>query len=225
MITNPQILQALEEVFDERIEHEIKELESEEPHVFSKKHIKKMTRMIRDQKKPYFKLICTSGRRAACIIITIIALSASALSVRAIREAIFDFITKNFSDHTVITTESGTDSGYPKTIEEEYYISELPEGFERMNYEKTRLSIDEMYIFKDDYIVLYQSTKDKYTENIDNNQTNYDYLIDDNRKYIIASNDYDTTIIWDDDKYVFTLRSNMNKETILKMCKSTKFKS
>ena len=104
MITNPQILQALEKVFDERIEYEIEELESEEPHAFSKKHIKKMTRMIRDQKKPYFKLICTSGRRAACIIITIIALSASALSVRAIREAIFDFITKNFSDHTVITT-------------------------------------------------------------------------------------------------------------------------
>ena len=89
----------------------------------------------------------------------------------------------------------------------------------------TSQSYDTTYGYKNDYIVLYQSTKDKYTENIDNNQTNYDYLIDDNRKYIIASNDYDTTIIWDDDKYVFTLRSNMNKETILKMCKSTKFKS
>ena len=119
----------MDEVLTEEFAAYIDDLPLYTDHHFSKRHNRKMNKLIRIQRKPYFKLISTAGRRAACIIVAFIVMSVSALSVKAIREAFFDFITRIFSDHTVVTVESGTDSGYPETIEEEYYISTLPEGF------------------------------------------------------------------------------------------------
>ena len=136
---------AMEEVLDEEFAEYINTLPIYADHQFSERHNRKMNKLIRIQRKPYFSLISTAGRRAACIIVAFVVLSASALSVKAIREAFFDFITSIFSDHNVVTTESGTDKGYPTTIEEEYYISELPEGFEEMNKGKTDNSIDISY--------------------------------------------------------------------------------
>ena len=143
MFDNPLVLQAISEVFNERFEAQMKELEGEEPHVFSEKHNKKMAKLIKNQKKPYYALISTAGRRAACIAVVVILFAATALSVKAIREAVFDFITHIFSDHTVVTTESGADDGFPETIEEEYYISALPEGFEETENHKTNAFIKE----------------------------------------------------------------------------------
>lgn len=222
MFDNPLVLQAIQEVFNERFDDEMKELESEEPHIFSEKHNKKMAKLIKDQKKPYFMLICTTGRRVACIIATIIILSASALSVKAIREAIFDFIMKAFSDHTVVTTESGTDVGYPETIEEEYYISELPEGFNQTQ----RFSSDKslcINCFNDsgDYILFTQQVKSVYETYYDT-YLNKETINYNNQEYIIIESSIDTTYIWDNGHYIFEVTSNLDKNTLVNLCNSIK---
>lgn len=224
MFENPLVLQAIQEVFNERFEEEMKELEDEEPHIFSEKHNKRMAKLIKNQKKPYFMLICTTGRRVACIIATIIILSASALSVKAIREAIFDFIMKAFSDHTVVTTESGTDSSYPETIEEEYYITELPEGFNQTQSGSTSTSLSAYY--KDDYgnfILFTQITKSSYETFYDNHI--YDSKITfNNQEYLIIESDNNMTLIWDNNHYILEISSNLDKEVLLDLCNSTKVK-
>ena len=225
MFDNPLVLQAISEVFNERFEAQMKELEGEEPHVFSEKHNKKMAKLIKNQKKPYYALISTAGRRAACIIAAIIILSASALSVRAIREAIFDFIMRIFSDRTVVSTESGTDEGYPETIEELYYISELPEGFEQNKFNENDVSIDTLYVNDEKYILFSQYTKSYYHKTYDNEQSKYkEYCNEENQEYLIFSSEYSNAFLWDNGRYIFTISSNLDKEDILKLCKSTKVK-
>ena len=86
------IAQAISEVFDEQAD----ELGSGEPHVFSRRHEKKMRRLIKRQRKPNFRLISTAGRRAACIALAIVVVSASAMSVKAVRKTFFDFVTNVF---------------------------------------------------------------------------------------------------------------------------------
>ncbi|MBR1662994.1 MAG: DUF4367 domain-containing protein [Ruminococcus sp.] len=215
---------AMEEVLAEEFAEYINDLPLYTEHQFSERHNRKMNKLIKRQRKPYFSMISTAGRRAACVIVAFVVLSASALSVRAIREAFFDFITSIFSDHSVVTVESGTDSGYPETIEEEYYISALPEGFEKAGDERTGNSIDISYFRENDYILFTQYTKSCYEQNYDNEYTEYKEHIDGDEKYLVIENEYDTTYIWDTGKYIFTIQSNLNKDSILKLCKSTKIK-
>ena len=223
MIENPELLQAIENVFNERFERDMEEFRSTPPHVFSEKHNKKMAKLIKRQRKPYFKLICTTGRRVACIIVAIVAIAASTLSVKAVREAIFNFITKIFSDHTVVTVESGTAEGYPETIEEEYYISDLPEGFELIDYYKMDTSIVSMYCNNDEYIIFSQYTKEYYESHYDNEQTTFEEkCLSNNQSYLIIESDADTVFVWDNGEYILSIRSNLNKNIILELCKSTK---
>lgn len=228
MESNNLFLQALENVYDDEFENYMSSLERNNSfeHIFSEHHNRKMNKLIKRQRKPYFKLISTAGRRAACIIVAFIVLSASALSVKAIREAFFDFITRFFSDHTVVTVESGTDKGYPTTIEEEYFISELPDGFVEMDKGITDNSIDIIYFRNDEYVFFTQYTKAKYERNYDNERSEFSEFIDsDGKRYMIITNQSEITYIWDNGKYIFEITSNLDKEYTLKLCKSTKIKS
>lgn len=141
MNENTLFIQALKDVIDEDYNADMEAISLNDEHEFSDKHNKKMKKLIIRQSRPYFKLISTASRRAACVIVAMIVLSASALSVEAVRNAVYDFIIKIFSNHSVVTTESGTDDGYPTSIEEKYYISKLPAGFEQTQYGETDNSI------------------------------------------------------------------------------------
>lgn len=145
MNENTLFIQALKDVIDEDYNADVEAISLNDEHEFSDKHNKKMKKLIIRQSRPYFKLISTAGRRAACVIVATVVLSASALSVEAVRNAVYDFIIKIFSNHSVVTTESGTDDGYPTSIEEKYYISKLPAGFEQTQYGETDNSISVFY--------------------------------------------------------------------------------
>ena len=228
MECNELFLQALEETYDDEFENYMSSLEERYgcEHIFGNKHNKEMAKLIKRQRKPYFKLISSTGRRAACIIVAFIVMSASALSVKAIREAFFDFITSIFSDHNVVTTESGTDKGYPTNIEEEYYISELPDGFEEMDKGKTDNSIDISYFRNDEYVFFTQYTKTAYEQTYDNERSEFnEYMDSDGKQYMVITNKSGITYIWDNGRYIFEVTSNLDKEYVLKLCKSTKLKS
>ena len=228
MECNELFLQALEETYDDEFEDYMSSLEERYgcEHIFGNKHNREMAKLIKRQRKPYFKLISSTGRRAACIIVAFIVMSASALSVKAIREAFFDFITSIFSDHNVVTTESGTDKGYPTNIEEEYYISELPDGFEEMDKGKTDNSIDISYFRNDEYVFFTQYTKTAYEQTYDNERSEFnEYMDSDGKQYMVITNKSGITYIWDNGRYIFEVTSNLDKEYVLKLCKSTKLKS
>lgn len=225
MTDNQSFLQALEKEFNSRFDKDFIELESKAPHSFSKKHNKQMEKLIKRQQKPYFRLISTTGRRVACSIVIFVVLSASALSVKAIREPFFDFISHIFSGHTVVTADSKSGSNYPDTIEEEYYISALPDGFVLRNNERNLSSIDLSYFKDDKYIFFSQNTKSSYKEFFDNEHTTFsEYTDEEGQRYLYIENNDDSTFVWDNGVYILKKVSNLDKDSVLELCMSTKVK-
>ena len=124
-----------------------------------------------------------------------------------------------------MTTDSGTDMDYPETIEEEYYISALPEGFEITNAVRTDNSIDISHFRGEEYILFSQYAKSKYKQNYDNERTvSQEFTDEDGQKYLVFVNDNNFTYIWDNGRYILEITSNLNKDELLKLCKSTKVK-
>ena len=225
MNCSAEFLQAFESVCDERFDEYLSSLEDREPHVFSKKHEKKMAKLIKRQRKPYFNLICTAGRRAACIIVAVIVFTATALSVKAVREAVFRFIKNTFSDHSVIKTEGEDNSSYPETIEVEYYISDLPEGFVQTQVNKADDMLTIVYTNGDRRLFFNQYTMSAFKIYVDNEHNHFDHNTGpDGTVYEISTSKNNTMIIWNNEKYVFMITGNLNKDELMELCKSTKLK-
>ena len=101
---------AIGEAFEPKLDEFIDSVNFDVNAEFSEKFERKMDKLIRRRNKPYFNLICTGGRRAACIVAAIIILSASSLSVEAVREAVNDFFMSIFGDLTLTLLLGGDTS-------------------------------------------------------------------------------------------------------------------
>ncbi len=216
---------AISEVFESQLDEFLNSVDYDYEYEFSEKFERKMNKLIERRNKPYFNLICTTGRRAACIAVTIIILSASTLSVKAVREAIYDFIVNIFGNHTTVSVNINSEIDYPAIIEEEYEISNLPDGFELVDRNRDDGTIFSAYSNGDQYIFFEQFVHDSYTVDFDNEHSEIEYYTDESgQEYIIQNTEQDYCISWDNGEYVLKITSNLDKNNILYLCKSTKLK-
>ena len=191
----------------------------------SEKFEKKMSKLISRQRKPYFHLICTAGRRAACIVVAIIVLSASSLTVKAVREAVYDFFMKVFSDHTEVSTVVESDTSVVDKIYEFYEITNLPDGFELVDSSITDTNCYYKYRYGDKQIIFTQTINSQFTTYLDNENGDIEkFTGDDGTEYVIREAANDFIVIWSNEKYTFKISSNLDKELIFNLCKSTKAK-
>lgn len=215
---------ALGEVFEPQIDEFMQTVELKPNYIFSDKYKRKINKLIKRREKPYFKLICTTGRRIVCTAAAIIIILASSLSVEAVREAIHDFLMNIFKGHTAVSV-SGTIEDYPMVIEEEYEIANLPEGFEQVDYHADKMSVFAMYINDDKYIFFQQIIYDNFSENFDNDKSNIEYYTDTSgQEYLIHKIGSEYCVILNNGKYIIQITSNLNKNEIINLCKDTKIK-
>ncbi len=80
---------------------------------------------------PFYTFFAIKRRRALAIIAAVAAALALTMSVGAIRERVVNFFVEMFDTYAVISVDKNT--GYPKTIEERYAPSYIPEGYEFYN--------------------------------------------------------------------------------------------
>ena len=92
---------------------------------FSEKFIKRMDKLIRAQRKSYYKFINTAGKRVAVIFAAIITLFTASLSVKAIREPVVKFFTEVYESFTRYFFEGDTVDNIAKV----YTIASLPNEF------------------------------------------------------------------------------------------------
>lgn len=216
---------AISEVFESQLDEFMNSVDCDCEVEFSEKFERKMSKLIKRRNKPYFKLICTGGRRVACIIIAIIILSVSSLSVRAVREAIHDFIMSIFGNHTTVSVNSDSEREYPTTIEEEYEISNLPDGFELADHNRDDGVLFSSYFNGDKYIFFEQFVHDSYSVNVDNEHSEIEHYTDESgQEYLIQNTGQDYCITWDNENYILKITSNLNKNDIISLCKYTKLK-
>ena len=96
---------------------------------FSEKFNKKMEKLIKSQRKPYWNFISTVSRRAAAIIVAIITLVTAAFSVKAIREPIIKFIKQVYESFTHYSFDGDT----VEIITKEYTITQMLDGYEQFD--------------------------------------------------------------------------------------------
>lgn len=136
-----------------------------------------------------------------------------------------------YSNHTVLSVINMENS--PAFIEDQYYLSELPEEFELL---ETQLS-PEWYR---PFIIKYYENKQtgqiiRLCQNIKSGFGPIDYRIEENKFFkteinghsavlidISSVDGFSTYIIWDNGDYILSVAGNISKKELLKLAKSAK---
>ena len=188
---------------------------------FSEKYDKNMKRLIKSQKRSYWKFINSAGKKAAIVVLALILSFIMSLNIQAIRTPVFGFFENIFEKFSEIFTDKSEISEYPTTIEEVYSLTGLPEGFVETECVKNDVSVETVWKNGDIVIKLYQSTLDgKIT--IDTEDSNNIKTEHEGKEVIYTSKNNQTRIIWHNGKYRFSLRYNEEKtlEEMIKMIDS-----
>jgi len=227
-MTDPVLKSAIESTI--LLEYdEIYESAEDEDIQFSEDFEKKMDKLIRKRKRPYYKLVNTAAKKVALFTIVFLSVSViTVLKVDALRSFFKDLIVKPFTDHSHITTASNsedpTESGtvtYPEKIETKYDITADMSG-----YEKNIISDDEISRFvvysKNDIVVsFYQHNVSDYVSDVNTEKSKIEH-IDINGKEAIGFLDNHNyyTLIWNNGEYIIEIRSNIGKDALIEIAKS-----
>lgn len=218
------LAKALGDIVEPQIDEYMRSVVIQSDYKFSEKFERKMKRLIKRREKPYFRLICTTGRRIACTAAAIIIILSSALRVEAVREAIHDFLMYIFNGHTAVSV-SGTIPDYPSAIEEIYEIADLPAGFEQIDYYFDDSSVLISYFREEKYIFFEQNVYYDFEGDYDNSHSEFEYYTDEfGQEYLIQDTGTDYCIIFNNGRYIIRIISNLNKDDVINLCKSTKIK-
>lgn len=113
--TNTILKKAAQEVQRREMEALNNEMALVESHVFSETFNRKMEKLLRFSQKSYFPYVNTIGKRVAIITIAVvISLSATAFSVKAIREPVVNFFVNVYEKFSSIVFQSDeSEKTYP----------------------------------------------------------------------------------------------------------------
>lgn len=197
-----------------------------EPYEFSPAFKKKMMKLTKAQKKPYYMLVNTAGKRVAVIIVAVlIALSTTVFSVKALRDPLVNFFIDVHESFSRIIFQSDNPAVPALTKVEDYFTPQyIPEGYLLSKKEEFDTVVTYEYhkngdIITYDQMILNSSnmlidTEDTFTENITINET----------IGIFFSNKGYDNIIWNDGVYIYYISgtSELGKDELIRIAESVK---
>lgn len=218
-----KLVRALRQVMEDECEmYRIKAEQSE--HVFSERFEKKMQKLIRRTKKPYYPLVNTGFKRVACVMIAIMTCFGGLMNVEAVRESFKNLMLfTNDDDMTKIHVNGN--AGFPTTIEEIYVITYSLIGYDLMSemYEDTMVRKDYKNSFGD-VIFFKQITHNYFKEFWWDTEgdiiSNAD--INGNEAICFSAQNGINTVMWDNGVYVFTISTSLPMEEAIEIAKSVK---
>lgn len=194
----------------------------ETDHIFSDRFNMRSEKLIKRQNRSYYPLICTSARRAACIIVAFLAISiTTVLSVEALRKPFFDLISNIFTDHTEISIELDQSTDVPDKIIDRYEI-----GYDLTGYNVSYTSeTDEVrlitYTKGDNKISFTQFTADYGTINVNTEDATTAHTdINGFEAMIWVDNSEVSHIVWNNGEYIFDLSSSLGKDALIEIANS-----
>ena len=149
-VSKAELAEILARSIDEEFAFAVKEAEKE-PHEFSEEHEAKMAELIKTGKPNDKKGLSKRGRRILVIAVAaLLALTAVACAVPQIRKSIAGFFVQEFGNHDEFTRPDMTKS----TIEEEYGIVPVPEGYKLTEEMVADLWISRTYMDDDNNSII-----------------------------------------------------------------------
>ena len=215
----------LEEVLEEVCRLDYAEFDTPPKHLFSRRHRKNIKAILFPERE---QLVRSKGKprpQKAVIIIMLVFLAIITGAVIILR--LPGFTGKVYPDHTQMFVNDDT---APTTIEEVYYIADLPDNFVLIDMQRglgddyIKLSyIDQV---TGDDLIFEQLCKISFDTNFDNehaeiiqmNVNGYDGFI---WKAKNSEHDY-KEIVWDNGDYILSILCRLDENSILDLAKSTK---
>lgn len=191
-------------------------------HVFSKRFERRMKKLLRVSRQPEKAKwnMRFSQKRWIAILAAIIMAFSMALSVSAVRQSIYQFISQVYEKYTDIffkstSTSSLTESAVIKTQIPSY----IPDGFQLTHRDDNNMVLLE-YEKEKDFISYQQEPLENVsarinTEGVETEETKINGL-----QAIYYSNQGVQNLIWYDDKYLYTVSSTLGRETVFRIAES-----
>lgn len=179
--------------------------ENEIDYTFSDKFNKKMDKLIRSEKKSYWRFVNTTYKKALLVAAIIAIILSSVLSVSAVRKSIVNFIVEIYESFFSFDIDGeGTNE-----ILYEYKFSSIPEGFKETYVYNCPAGIDHEYTNDiGEKIRLEQTVTDGFKLTIDNEHGTLSEITVRNRKvyiYVHESGKYTSAQWLTEDGYALTL--------------------
>lgn len=163
----------------------------------------RMEKLIREEKRPVRRLLNSRVKRAAAALIAAaMMLCFLGFTSERIRSSVAGFFVQVFGDHTEYSDPAITKT----SIEEEYGLVPVPEGFEESTVSKTDLRVSTCYSSADDDTIwLWQTCSKSGIYSVDNEHgTQMETVIEGKSVMIILSEDH-AHAAWIENGYYFTL--------------------
>jgi len=204
---------------------DIRELEAmpadhEIEHEFSKRFERRMGKLIRRSKTGSpVGAIAFLRRHMVAFVAAIIILFASAMSVSAVRAAVFEFITEVYEKFTHIffnESRSSSDSAGEFIVRRPSFI---PEGFELVS-EKTAGPVLLVYEKGSDYISYSQQRVEDVSMDINTEGAELEELEFKGLPAKYYSNQGVQNLLWYDDEYLYMVSSTLDRDTVFRIAGS-----
>lgn len=196
-----------------------KEADYNAPEVnFSPEHERNMQKLFRKERLKYnLRRATVVTSKVACILlVAVIAMSITIYNVDALRTKFFNyFFVKDAPDTEITFTE--TKNSFSNNM---ISIGHIPEGFELTESNEGINNLFLKFINKEKFIQLYMGDVDLKTAINTEKGTLENIQIDScDGVYIVSNNT--STILWYDGVYTYRILSNLEKEELLRIAKST----
>ena len=206
-------------------------------YTFSDRFEQKMEKLIRFQKKSYYRWINTAAKRVAVIALACLLLFASAFSVEAVRVPIIeaveqvkavleDYVLKFIETHNGI----GVNGDPSLTIKKEFRLTYIPPGFEfkDVSRDSTDLSVTISYTYGNGLYEFIRLKQTVFAEDVGvsmdtHNQTAEKLLIDGKEVLLLMGAD-GASAKWVQEGYLMSLHYHgpVDRDTMLEMIASVK---
>lgn len=216
IMQNSKFKMALAEALIPEYEASIPQMEE---HIFSKKFERKMKKLINRRRKPYYKLINKTWKRAVCAVTAVAVSMTIAMQVEAVRSLFKDFFAYIYEKFSVLQSVDGSNA--PETIEDVYVItydlSDYVIDYEKNNGEFLNVT----YRNNDVIIDFYQYTKTNYDLLWNTEETNLEKIIIGNYEAVYFEDNHNYNVItWDNGNYIISINSNVGKDILIDVAKS-----
>lgn len=191
---------------------------------YSEKYLKYIDRLIKQTKSPFYKYFNTFGKRVAGIAAAMLIAFSCAMTVKAVREPVVEFITNVYEKFVEIIFDEKDIAKAPDTIGTVYTLGMIPNG-----YTIDQIFIDDCItdmIWKNesgDRLVLSQGILDG-SFLMDTEDANFEFLIWNNKKIAYNEKYGIKHFFWNSEEYEFslTMSSNISEEEAFALIDSLK---
>lgn len=194
-------------------------------HEFSKRFERRMKKLIRKYSSGKTnEKSHVAGKRWIAILAAVIMAFSMAMSVSAVRESVYEFITQVYEKYTqIFFSQELSSSQADSYIFEAYIPTYIPESFQLVHQEMSDMVLLE-YEKGDDYI----SYDQEPLENVSARINTEGIKIEDTKLNGMPAQYYSNkgiqNLIWYDDHYMYAVSSTLDRKTVFRIAKSVPVK-